>query len=225
MRSDYDHVIQQQPVLEAENREQSTFYREVMMWLVASFGVAGFGTYFLGPLVPQSMMMPLYMLLLVSMIVASFLRKTAKGSGILTIVYALGLGVILYPTLNYYVATGSGNIVIMALLGTGVVFGTTALFAWNSEKSLERFAPKLFAVVLGIIATSLLNVFFFHLEWVQMLVAWAALAAFTLYSFIDIQRTRDRVGNMPPSFYALSIFLDIYNIFVSLLQILGGNRN
>lgn len=212
--------------LDRKQEVENTFYKEVMMWLLLAFSVAAVGTYFIGPLIPPSMMMPLYLVLLVSMILAGFTKKMVQLSGFFTVLFSLGLGIILYPTLNFYVATGSGDIVLMALAGTAVAFGGAAILGWNSKVSLESFAPMLTAMIFGVIAISLLNVFFFHLPWLQMVIAWGALIIFTIYAFIDIQRVKNRTGNMPASWYALNVFLDIYNIFVSLLQIIGGsNRN
>lgn len=201
-----------------------SFYREVMLWLLLCFAVTGFATYFIGPLIPPAAMMPLYIILLIAMIGSAFVRQTTKMSGILAILFSLGLGIILYPTLNYYVASGSGNIVLLALGGTAAVFGSAAVLGWRSSKSLESWSGKLFAILIGIIVVSLLNTFLFHMEFLYTLIAWVAVALFTVYTFIDIQRIRDRAGDRPASWYALNIFLDIYNIFVSLLQIFGGSR-
>lgn len=201
----------------------NSFYRAVMGWLLVAFALAFVGTYFIGPLIPQSLMMPLYGVMLVGMLASSFLKRTAKGSAFFTILYSTGLGIILYPTLNFYIESGSGDIVLLSLAGTVIIFASAAIMGWNSKVNINSWYPKLFAIVLGVIGINLLNIFFFRIEILQMLIAAVVLVVFTIYAFMDIQNLRNRTWDMPASWYALNVFLDIYNIFIALLQLFGGS--
>lgn len=201
------------------------FYKDVMLWLLLCVSTSVAATFFIGPLIPPAAMVPLYLVLLVAIIGSAFVKQTTKISGLLAILFSAGIGIVLYPTLNFYIASGSGDIVLMALGGTVVVFGAAAIMGWVSSKSLESWAGKLFVIVLGVIAVSLLNTFFFHVEALYTVISIVVLIVFTLYSFIDIQRIRDRTVDAPASWYALNVFLDIYNIFIVLLQLFGGSRN
>lgn len=203
--------------------ENNSFYSKVMAWLALSFSIAAVGVFLIGPLVPPAFIMPLSIIVVVALIAASFSRKAMKLSAPFAIIIPLLLGVVLYPTLNYYVSSGMGNIIGMAAGGTAVIFGAMAILGWTSKKSLNNWAPKLFMIVLGMIAIGLLNSLFFHLTILSLIISMVAVVVFSIYTFIDIQAIRDRTpGNgIPASYYALNIFLDIYNIFVSLLNILG----
>lgn len=207
------------PAPQAEN----SFYSKVMLWLGISFAVAAIGTFVLGPLVPPAAVLPLYLVVLVALIASAFARKAKKFMGAFAVAVPTVLGIVLYPTLNAYISSGSGDIVGMAALGTALVFGVMAYWGWTSKKSMYRFAPALFALLIGIIALSLLNAFIFHLSVLSFVISLAAVGVFAVYTFIDIQMVRDKIGaeELPPSFYALNIFLDIYNLFVSLLNIFG----
>src|SRR5699024_3781259 len=135
------------------------------------------------------------------------------------------IGIMLYPTLNYYVATGAGDLIFISAIGTAITFGGAAIVGWTSKKSLNKFAGPLFGITLAIIGLSLLNAFFFHLPILQFLISIGILIIFTVYSYIDVQAIRDRsMGNAPASQYALHVFIDIINIFISLLNILGFLR-
>ena len=204
-------------------QDENSFYSKVMLWLGVSFAVAAVGTFVLGPLVPPAAILPLYLVVLVALIVSAFARKAKKFMGVFAVVVPTVLGIVLYPTLNAYISSGSGDIVGMAALGTALVFGVMAFWGWTSKKSMYRFMPALFALLIGIIGLSLLNAFFFHLPVLSFIISLVAVGIFAVYTFIDIQRIRDRVGadELPPSSYALDIFLDIYNLFVSLLNIFG----
>lgn len=222
----YDPFPQTTHPGQVDNR---TFYGRVMAWVAAAMVLAGVGSYAIGPLVPQSLMLPLYGVVLVALILSSFVRRmqTATFSNVFALVVPLLLGVMLYPTLNYYLSSGMGDIVTMAALGTAVIFVGMAVLGWVSKANLNRWAPKMFFITLGIIALSLLNVLFFHLTMLSLVISIAVVVIFALYIFIDIQWLRDRNPgeNLPASSYALNIFLNIYNIFVSLLNILGIVRN
>ncbi len=204
-------------------KSENTFYSQVMLWLGISFAVAAVGTFILGPIVPPALVIPLYFVALGALIISAFARKAMKFMGAFAVIIPTILGIVLYPTLNAYIAAGSGDIVGMAALGTAVVFGTMAVWGWNSKKSMYRLMPALFAILIGVIVLSLLNAFFFQLTGLSFVISLAVVAIFAIYTFIDIQMIRDKVGadETPASFYALNVFLNIYNLFVALLNIFG----
>ena len=203
------------------------FYSKVMSWVAGSFLSATVGAVLIGPLVPQALMMPLYVVAFIALLVAGFSRKAMQLSGIFAIGVPFILGVILYPTLNYYLSNGMGDIVGLSALGTAIIFGGMAVLGWTSNKNLNHLAPKLFFVLLGLIAMSFLNAFLFQMSILSLVISGAVIVVMSLYTFIDIQRlkNRDPYDQIPAAHYALNIFLNIYNIFVSLLNILGILRN
>ena len=201
---------------------KNTLYQKVIVWVGVQFAVMAVGTYVFGPLVPPSMVMPLYILLLVSMLFAAFSRKFVIFAPILAIVVPFVLGITLYGTLNNLLASGSGNIIVSAAIGTAIIFTIMAVWGYTSSKSLNSIASKVFAVLLGIIAISLLNYFVFQIPVLSLLISMAVVVVFSIYIFIDIQSIRDDIHeDTPASIHALNIFLNIYNIFVALLNILS----
>lgn len=225
MTYSYSNLNYGEPVV----NNNSAFYQKVMVWVTAAMGAAAFGSLFIGPLIPPALMLPLYVVVLIALIVASFSRRTLNPtfSNVFAIAVPALLGIILYPTLNYYLSSGMGNIVSMAAMGTVVIFGGMAVLGWVSQVNLNRWMPKLFFILLGVIVLSILNVLFFKLTLISLLISMAVVVIMAIYTFIDIQMLRDRNphDNVPPSFYALNLFLNIYNIFVNLLNILGILRN
>lgn len=200
----------------------STFYNKVLGWLFVSFALAFVGTMIIGPLVPPALMMPLNIAVIGILLVSGFVRNVKGLNTILGLVVPTVLGIVIYPAINYYIASGNSDIITMALAGTAVTFGSAAVFGWFSKKSISGISGILFGIVLGLIALSLINVFFLQMTIISFLISCAVLVIFTIYSYIDIQHIRDRsLGNLPASAYSLNIFLDIFNIFVSLLNILG----
>jgi len=134
------------------------------------------------------------------------------------------IGISVYKTIISYINIGAGNVVIAALVITAIVFGVTAILAWMSSKNWYNLLPKMCIILLAIIAISLLNIFAFKLEIIGLLIAIASTAIFTIYTYIDIQAVRDKAytDDTSASFYALNIFLDIFNLFVNILKILAS---
>lgn len=202
-------------------KEGDTFYKGVMSWLAVALGVAAVSSYIIGPHVPPALILPLAIVMVVTLIAASFSRAAKKLASVFIFVVPAVLGVVLYPILNSLIGAGSGDIIVQALVGTVIVFGTAAVLGWKSDKNMDSWHGPLFAIVLGIIGLSLTNIFFFQLPMMSLLISIAVLVVFTIYSFIDVQAVRKRsYGDASPQFYALQIFLDIYNIFAALLNIL-----
>lgn len=78
-----------------------------------------------------------------------------------------------------------------------------------------------------VVLASLANMFF-HLAGLQLVVAGMALIVFSGLVLFDTSRMING-GETRPVILAVSLYLDVLNIFVSLLQILGalqgGRRN
>lgn len=206
-----------QPVQPYRTKPDTDHLKKTLTWLAAAFGISALATFFLGPMVPESWVMPINIGLIAVLIIASFARAAERIAPVLTLLVPTGIGIMLYHIVTSYVAAGLGDLVIASLASTGVIFFVTAAIAWASPKSLENISGPLFGITLGIIGLSLLNVFLLQVPWVSLLVGIAVVVVFTLYTFIDIQRVRDGRGS--PAFLALSIFLDIVNLFLGLLRI------
>lgn len=204
------------------------FFSQVMTWLAVAFGGMLFGVIVLGPLIPPALLTPMYFVVLGVLLLSAFVRSAAKYlAGPMAVVVPTVIGAISYPMLNYYVQTGLGSLIALAAAGTVVVFGSMAVWGWTTKKNLTGWYKPMFFILLGIIAVSLLNAFVFHLALIQVVIAVAALVVFSIYSMMDIQSLKNaqRYGtDAHPGIFALNIFLDIWNIFTSLLRILSVFR-
>lgn len=210
------------PVQTAESGFAAT-HRRVMNWLLAQFAIMAVAMMVVGPLIPPATVKIVALITVGVLIASSFIKMTptlAKG-------FAIGIpaviGVLMYSTVSAFISAGAGNLVVMAAGGTAVIFGVMSVLGYTSEKSLEHWSSKLAAIVLGAIVLSLANVFFLHLPILSLIISIAMLIVFSLYVFIDIQRIRDtpNADQMTAAMLALNIFMDIINLFQSLLNILS----
>jgi len=155
------------------------------------------------------------------------LPRTANSSAGLITVFAftglLGLG--LGPTLNYYLHMQNGaHVVMTALGGTGVIFLGLSAYALTTRRDFSFLGGFLFVGLLVIIGAALLNIF---LAIPAFSLAVSAGIILVMSGFILFDTSRIIHGGQTNYIMAtVGLYLDIYNIFISLLNILGGmSRN
>jgi len=168
------------------------------------------------------MIMGINLAVVAGLIVMSFVRVSPRVAPVIALIVPAAIGLIVYVSVSHYLNAGMGNIVIMASASTMVIFTTLAVMAWRSERSIERWSGKMFAILLGLIALGILNIFL-KMTMLSLIISGAGAVLFSLYIFMDIQRIRDlrQDDNATASMYALNVFLDIVNLFLNLLNILG----
>lgn len=203
----------------------SSLYGRVMLWLFAQFVIMAASSFMIAPFVPDSWVMPLGLLLIVSLLAASFMRLNTVAVKFFAVVVPLILGITVELALRYYVMAGEGDIILPAAVGAIAIFGTMAVIGFTSKKSLDSWSGKLFAILIGVIVMSVMNIWF-QSSLLSLLVGIAALVIFSIYTFIDIQRVRNAADdpNAPAAMYALNIYLNIVNIFMALLRIFSYFR-
>jgi len=132
-------------------------------------------------------------------------------------------GLVLGPTIAILLASAAGTtILINALLSTSVAVGALSLFALNTKKDFTVYYQMAFIALIGLIIVSVINIFMGSTI-LQMIIAYVSLLLFSLYLIMDTQ-TLIRGEYSSPIIMAVSIYIDILNIFLSLLQIFSGNR-
>lgn len=197
-------------------------YKRVIGWVAAQMAVATLTALILGPMIPPTMIMGINLAVVAGLIVMSFVRVSPRVAPVIALIVPAAIGLIVYVSISHYLNAGMGNIVIMAAASTMVIFTTLAVMAWRSERSIKSWSGKMFAILLGLIALSILNIFL-KMTMLSLIISGAGAVLFSLYIFMDIQRIRDlrQDDNATASMYALNIFLDIVNLFLNLLNILG----
>lgn len=200
--------------------EDKEYLRDVFRWLGFSFLAATIGTLLIGPLIPVGLIPVLSIGMIVFLIAVSLFARGlgTVGSGLMAIIVPTVLGIVLSNTLAYYIAV-SPAVVVYAVMGTAVSFSSAAFMAFRSERNLN--VKIMFSILMGLIIISLLNFFVFKIGLLSFIVSCVSVVLFTLYSFHDIQQIRRGGRGILPAQAALSVFLDIYNLFVSFLNIFG----
>lgn len=133
------------------------------------------------------------------------------------------LGLSLGPLLNYVVGTSGYETVVMALAGTGGAFLLASGYGRNPNRDLSRLGPFLLIGMLVAFVCSLINVFF-----LQMTALVTALSAvfIVVSTGVIAWYTNSIVRGGETNYITATVvlYVALYNIFVSLLSLLG-NRN
>jgi FtsH-binding integral membrane protein len=150
------------------------------------------------------------------------IEKT-KNSGVgvavllgFTFFMGLMLSGLITRTLNF---SNGPTLIMTAFGGTAAVFGVMATIATVSKRDFSGLGKWLFAGVIVILLAALANVFL-QLPALYLAISVIAIAIFSAFILHDVQRVING-GETNYITATLSIYLDVYNIFVNLLSLLG----
>ena len=141
--------------------------------------------------------------------------------GILVVFAVTGLlGIGLGPMLNHYLATSNGpTMVATALGGTGAIFLGLSGYAIVSKRDFTFMGGFLFAGFMVVILAMLANLF---LQMPALQIVLSAAIILLMSGFILFDTSRIINGGETNYINAtVGLFLSIYNIFQSLLLLLG----
>ncbi|WP_429970988.1 Bax inhibitor-1/YccA family protein [Fructilactobacillus sp. Tb1] len=147
-----------------------------------------------------------------------------------TIYYLMTIlfGVSLSPVLIYYNARTVG----LAMLGTAIMFAGLTFYANNTKRDFIGFGAYLMWGLLAAIILSVVSMFL-HIPGLYILMDLVMLvifAVFIIYDTQSVKRFADSVDSEEQlqkysTMGALSIYLDILNIFQILLELIGMGDN
>lgn len=155
-------------------------------------------------------------------------RTKNSGVGVAVLLgFTFFMGLMLSRLVGHILGFANGAALIMiAFGGTATIFTGMATIATVSKRDFSGLGKWLFAGVLVLIVASVLNIFL-HVPALYLVVSVLAIAIFSAYILFDVQQVVNG-GETNYITATLAIYLDLYNIFVnllSLLGILGGERD
>jgi len=147
-----------------------------------------------------------------------------QNSGVgLVLTFALTgfMGYTLGPILNLYLSLSNGDQIVASALGlTGFVFLGLSAYALTTKRDLSFLSSFLFAGFFVLIGAMLLG-FFMNIPGLHLAIS----AGFVLFSSAAILLQTQMIVNGGERNYILAtvtLFVSIYNLFLSLLQLLGA---
>jgi modulator of FtsH protease len=148
-------------------------------------------------------------------------RTANSASGIWVVFGITGLmGFGLGPILNSYLSMPNGpQLVAMAMGGTGVIFLGLSGYALTTKKDFSFMGGFLFAGMLVVLVAILANIF---LAMPALSLAISAVVIMIMSGFILYDTSRMIHGGETNYLMAtIGLYLNIYNIFIHLLALLG----
>lgn len=206
------------------------FVRSVYLWLMGGFAVAALGA-LSAPFVAQALI-PVagrflgWVLFGVQFGTLLFASSVSRRKPLNRLAYGLFTFVsgVIAGILALVIARGAGFMPVFTAFGlTGVVFLTLTVTAFVSKKDFS-FLRNFVIVGIAVMFFGGLAAAIFQLETFGLIISGVAVIACSaklLWDTSTMLRTED-FGD--PAGFALSLFVSLYNIFISLMNLLGGRR-
>ena len=209
----------------------SRLYQYLAISLLAT--VAGFfvGLFF----IPESviaianfLLLVFLVIMLIGALITKFIKKKARGQirFPIWVVYLFTFidGILLYPTLMYYLASLGVVLFAEIVIGTMVVFSVLAYIGHKKASgSYIGLSKILFIILTVMIIASIINIFL-RLDMLSLILSAVGIAVFSLYILVDVNqfKTAYEAGMIHDSsdysIYVLNVYLDIINLLLDILD-------
>ena len=153
----------------------------------------------------------------------TFTRKASPTLALglfLTLTYFMGWQI--GPLIQHYIRNFGTGLVFNAATTTGCGMAVMGCVAYLFNINYRRIAGIGFAALLLLIIAGVASIFFHFLT--PDTYSWLTLGVFTLLTVGDFARIRAGGDGRSAVSLSLSIYLDAINIFLAVLQLMGGRR-
>lgn len=213
----YPGVVSSSTIAATRNRVLRNTYSLMAMTLVFSAVTAG---------ASMALNMPTFVGLITSitaMVLIWFvLPRTANSAAGLAVVFAITglMGFGLGPVLSHYASLPNGSQIVMtAMGGTGAIFIGLSAYALVSRKDFSFMGGFLFAGMMVVLIAMLANIFL-EMPVLSLVISGVVILLMSAMILFDTGRIVNG-GETNYIMATVSLYLSLYNIFVSLLQLLG----
>jgi FtsH-binding integral membrane protein len=146
-------------------------------------------------------------------------KHSAIGVAVL-LGFTFFMGLMLSRLIGHILHFSNGASLIMtAFGGTAIVFATMASIATTSKRDFSGLSSWLFAGMIVILLAAVANIFL-QMSVLNIVISAIAVVIFSAYILFDVQRIING-GETNYISATLAIYLDVYNVFVNLLALLG----
>lgn len=165
----------------------------------------------------------MFLLMLAPLFLAMRARTAFPANIGFTLVFTFLEGIWISPLLFYYSRQAPGIISQAAML-TGSTFAVLTAYAWLSRRDFSAWGGFLTVGLWVLIATSIINIFWRN-EGASLWIASVGVLIFSGLLIFDTWRLKNRFGPDDYVQAAVAIYLDLLNMFLFILRLLGGRRN
>lgn len=210
---------------------QSQVYGLFTLAMALTFLGVFMGMYLAQYLLSSGLHMGLAVAELAIIFTAGWWSRSQPLNYILFALFPLLSGITLTPYLLYILAGyANGSQILLNAVGATVFMSLSAVVLSRIAPNLAAFGKALFFAVIGLLAMMVLQIFVpaLQTQGMELLLSGAGIVVFALFTAFDLQRI-ERLGAVgaSPFLLALSLYLDIYNLFLFILRFmtaLSGER-
>lgn len=143
----------------------------------------------------------------------------------ITLLFAVGafLGLAIGPTVSAYAAAFGAGVVAQAAGATALFIAAFGAWGYATRRDLAPLARTAFWALLALIVFGIVMLFV-SIPGGRLVYSILGLGIFAVFTMFDFQRLRAATPD-DAVFIAASIFVDILNVFLLLLQLLGLSRD
>ncbi|HSU95999.1 MAG TPA: Bax inhibitor-1/YccA family protein [Gemmatimonadaceae bacterium] len=140
----------------------------------------------------------------------------------LVLLFSFAMGALVGPSIVFYSKGGTALVTQAATITIGA-FGILTLYAFVSRRDFSAWGSFFVVGLWVLIATSVLNMFFGNAT-SDIWLAGGTVLVFSGLLVFDTWRLRNVYGPEDYVMAALQIYLDLLNMFLAVLRLLGGGR-
>jgi modulator of FtsH protease len=143
----------------------------------------------------------------------------------ITLLFGMGLllGLFIGPVVNYYAEADPG-VVYQSAGATALFIGGFGAYGYATRRDFSNWARVLFWSLLGLIGFGLVTLFV-AIPGGNIIYSVLGLVLFSFYTIFDFNRLKRAQDIRLAPALAAGIFLDIFNVFLFMLSLLGGSRS
>lgn len=210
------------------------FMNQVYAWMCVGLAVTAGVAYYVAshPTLMQSMLGPavwaflVVELILVMVISAAINRINANVATALFVLFAAINGLTLSSIFVVYKLPAIGS----AFLVSAGMFGATSIYGMVTKRDLSGLGSLMFMGLIGIILASVVN-FFLHSSGLGWAITYLGVVIFVGLTAYDTQKLKETayqlegngaLSNRIAIVGSLMLYLDFLNLFLFMLQIMGG---
>jgi uncharacterized protein len=211
----------EQEILSADARKE--VFARTMGLVAATVGVFALGTW-AGHDLPFGWAIAFYIAGFGCLIGLMFSRNRSHTFSI-TLLFGMGalLGLGLGPTIQAYIDAFGAAVVAQAAGATALFIAGFGAWGYATRRDLAKLARVAFFALLALIVFGIVMIFV-QIPSGQLIWCIAGLAIFAVFTMYDFQRLKSAHPD-DAVFLAASIFLDVLNVFLFMLQLLGLSRD
>ena len=202
----------------ASVEERMAFLKKVYglltLTLISAAGAAYVGTSFITP----GMLLPLFIVEIGLIFFALAVRRKPGLNLFALFAFTTVSGLTLAPVMMVY----DMAVIQEALVLTVLIFGGLTLYVVTSKRDFSFLGGFLITGLIVIIVGSLLNAFIFQSPMTEFIIAGGGVILFSGFILYDTSNILRKYDVEDYTSATLSLYLDILNLFLFLLRLLGG---